>query len=67
MKPGDRVRLSERGVRAIKKAQRRGLKYPLARCGTVQFCNDHNAMIIWDGRTSLDQIPIAAVELAEAA
>jgi len=66
MKPGDRVRLSARGLRAARKTHG-GKKFPLKRLGTLHGANAYAAMVIWDGRRSIDKIPLVAVELAEAA
>jgi hypothetical protein len=62
MKSGDRVTLSPRGIKAAK-ATRGGKKFSLRRHGTIYSANNNSASVIWDGRTSLDKIPIAAVEL----
>ena len=63
MKQGDRVKLSQRGVKAVLKA-RGGTKYPLARRGVIVSTINHYAVaVLWDGRRSLDRIPVAAVEL----
>ena len=62
MKPGDRVKLSRRGIKACRKSRGRQL-IPLDRRGTVHFANNYSASVLWDGRSSLDKIPIEAIEL----
>ena len=62
MKSGDRVKLSQRGIKACRKS-RGGPSIPLDRRGTVHYANNYSASVLWDGRSSLDKIPIEAIEL----
>jgi hypothetical protein len=66
MKPGDRIKLTERGAKAQTHFKNRS--HPVdwfKRRGTVVSISAQYVYIQWDGRKSISYEPIAIVELAE--
>jgi hypothetical protein len=65
MKPGDRIKLTERGARAQTHFNKPHPVDWFKRRGTVVSVSAQYVYIRWDGRKSVSYEPIAIVELAE--
>ena len=65
IKQGDRVQLSARAAAAFSKGCR-GKSVSTGRRGVVLriTTNKANAVVMWDGRTSREYLPIRAIEFA---
>jgi hypothetical protein len=59
---GERVKLQEAFARAL--MAKRDLDW-LKRRGTVTYCSPQTVYVRWDGRNTLDNLPIKGVEHAE--
>ena len=62
---GDRVKLTDRFADTLNRAIKAKLDWRVRR-GVVARCNSSEVYVIWDGRATMDQIPIKGVERAEA-
>lgn len=58
---GDRVKLTDRYADALNRALKAKLDWR-ARRGSVARCSSSDVYVAWDGRNSLDAIPIKGVE-----
>jgi hypothetical protein len=58
---GDRVKLTDRYADALNRALKTKIDWR-ARRGSVARCNEADVYVAWDGRESLDSIPIKGVE-----
>jgi len=59
---GERVKLAENYARAL--MLKRSMDW-LQRRGTVRYCSPATVYILWDGRTTMDTVPVRGVERAE--
>jgi hypothetical protein len=58
--PGERVKLTERGVRLVRRQAK--IDWPNRR-GTVRHITKHSeAHVLWDGRKSTDVLPVVILE-----
>jgi hypothetical protein len=64
-KRGDRVKLTARVAAAFNNNRRPGKLDWTDRCGVVEriTTNKANAVVLWDGRKSVDDVPIRSIEL----
>jgi hypothetical protein len=64
-KRGDRVKLTARGAAAFNNNRRPGKLDWTDRRGVVEriTTNKANAVVLWDGRKSVDDVPIRSIEL----
>jgi hypothetical protein len=63
MKPGDSVKLTDRYAAVLNKHPHCAIDWAIRR-GVCQRSNQHDVFVLWEGRATLDQIPLKAVELA---
>ena len=65
IKRGDRIKLTSRAAAAFNNNMRPGQLDWTDRRGVVErvTANKANVVVLWDGRTSLDVVPIRCVEL----
>ncbi len=64
---GDVVRLTEMVVRGLNKSKMSRRVHWGERTGTIAYCNDYDALVLWSGRSSRDPQPVRALELVRAA
>lgn len=62
--PGDRVKMTDRYATTLSKAKGSKTGIWIGRVGTVRSCNSTAVCIVWDGRLSLDFVPLRAIERA---
>lgn len=58
---GSKVKLTDRYAKTLLRAK--GNPIWIGRLGTVIYCNKYSVSILWEGRTSVDHVPLKAVEL----
>jgi hypothetical protein len=58
---GDRVKLTDRFAKVLLRGPKVKIDW-LARRGVVRRCNEFDVYVAWDGRNTLDSIPVKAVE-----
>ena len=63
-KMGDRVRLTERGLRLATRSRWAKLDWPNRRGRIVHLTRRSEAYVLWDGRKSIDVVPFAILEKA---
>jgi hypothetical protein len=65
MKRGDRVKVTARAAAAFNNNKRPGKLDWTDRRGVVEriTTNKANAVVLWDGRKSVDDVPIRSIEL----
>ena len=65
IKRGDRVKLTARAAAAFNNNMRPGQFDWTDRCGVVEriTANKANVIVLWDGRKSVDDVPIRSIEL----
>ena len=61
---GDRVKLTEQYASALLRGPRRKKVDWRSRQGVVERCSSSEVYVAWEGRRSLDAIPIRGVEKA---
>lgn len=60
---GERVRLTRRYAKVLMKSDERTTHTDwLSRQGTVDRCNATTVSVLWDGRRTIDHIPVKGVE-----
>ena len=65
IKRGDRIRLTARAAAAFNNNLRPGRFDWTDRCGVVEriTANKANVIVLWDGRKSVEDVPIRSIEL----
>ena len=65
IKPGNRVKLTARAAAVFNDNKRASMFDWTARRGVVEriTANKANAVVLWDGRKSMDVVPIRSAEL----
>lgn len=61
--PGDAVKLTDRYADTLNRAVKVKIDWR-ARRGVVRRCNENDVYVKWEGRNTLDAIPVKGVELA---